>query len=88
MISEILNSKAFDGQTLKKYVEENCAENGFDESLKSFKQFLSEKSIEQEIVSQDLEISESPIETDENVDERKSLPIESSEKARKCCCLL
>jgi hypothetical protein len=88
IISEILNSKDFRGQTLKKYVEKNCAENDFNESLKSFNQFLSEKSVEQEIVLEDLEISESSIETDENVDERKSLSIESSEKARKCCCLL
>jgi hypothetical protein len=70
MISEILNSKAdFGGQTLRKYVEENCAENGFDESLKSFNQFLSEKSIEQKVVSEDLEMSKSSIETDEDVDE-------------------
>jgi hypothetical protein len=87
MISEILNSKSY-GQTLRKFVEKNCAKNGFDESLKSFNQFLSEKSVEQKIMSEDLEISESSIETDKDVDERKSLSIESSEKARKCCCLL
>jgi hypothetical protein len=69
MILEILNSEADRGQTLRKYVEENCAKNGFDESLKSFNQILSEKSIEQEIVSEDLAISESSIETDQDVDE-------------------
>jgi hypothetical protein len=46
LIADILNSKADCGQTLRKYFVKNCGKNGFDESLKSFNQFLTEKCIE------------------------------------------
>jgi hypothetical protein len=91
MIAEILNSNAtFDGQTLRKYVEENSAKNCFDESLKCFNQFMLENSAEQKLKSKDLEIemSESSIETDEDDRQSKSVSIESSERRGKFCCLL
>jgi hypothetical protein len=87
LIAEILKSNSdYPDQTLREFVEEKCVENGFDESLKSFREFLSENSIEHKIVLKKHEKSESTIETDEDVAERKSVSIEISEQGRKKCC--